>query len=329
MIKEAILKGAQSFDDARKFDEEERAQYMNASEALTCIRKQWYHKHKAETDGPENWGFARRGLHGEVYMVDRIRRTNTPTLFMGDDQVQIIDHELQMSCSPDGLIEAEDGKSWLGVEFKTIDPRTNRSKLPKPEHVAQLQISMAMFEKHREEFPELGSLHISGGLVVYMDASNYNDIVEHPVKLDVNALDKLASRAKRLLGAKTVGRLAREGKTNGGSECKQRCNFNKPCGVQGAADVEVSSTTTSLQVVAYLGAKAEESAAKAKKDALGEDIKAALKSAGKTHDLVDGHTIALTTRVGSVSYAKVVKDHCSNVDLEPYRGSPSESLTVK
>lgn len=329
MIKEAILKGAQSFDDARKFDEEERAQYMNASEALTCIRKQWYNKHKAAADGPENWGFARRGLHGEVYMVDRIRRTNTPTLFMGDDQVQIIDHDLQLSCSPDGLVEAEDGKSWVGVEFKTIDPRTNRSNLPKPEHVAQLQIAMAMFEKHREEFPELGSLPLSGGVISYMDASNYDDITDYPVKLDMHALDKLATRAKRLLSSKTVGRLSREGKTNGGSECKQRCSFNKVCGVDGAAEVEVSSTTTSLQVVAYLGAKAEESAAKAKKDALAEDIKAALKSAGKNRDVVDGHTIALTTRVGSVSYAKVVKDHCPGVDLEPYRGSPSESLTVK
>ena len=44
---------------------------------------------------------------------------------------------------------------------------------------------------------------------------------------------------------------------------------------------------------------------------------------------VDGHTVTLSTRAGSVSYAKVVKDHCPNVDLEPYRGKPSEALTVK
>jgi len=37
-----------------------------------------------------------------------------------------------------------------------------------------------------------------------------------------------------------------------------------------------------------------------------------------------GHKLTKVTREGSISYAKVVKDHCKDVDLEPYKGSPTE-----
>jgi putative phage-type endonuclease len=44
---------------------------------------------------------------------------------------------------------------------------------------------------------------------------------------------------------------------------------------------------------------------------------------GKSDALVCGHKLTLVEKEGAVSYAKVVKEHCANVDLEPYRGKPS------
>lgn len=41
-----------------------------------------------------------------------------------------------------------------------------------------------------------------------------------------------------------------------------------------------------------------------------------------------GRKVTLTERAGSVSYARVVKDHCKDVDLEPYRGKPSRFWRV-
>lgn len=40
--------------------------------------------------------------------------------------------------------------------------------------------------------------------------------------------------------------------------------------------------------------------------------------------LIDGRKFTKVDKQGSVSYARVVKDHCAGVDLEPYRGKPTE-----
>lgn len=45
--------------------------------------------------------------------------------------------------------------------------------------------------------------------------------------------------------------------------------------------------------------------------------------AGGVDAEICGHKLTQVEREGSVSYAKVVKDHCPTVDLEPYRGKPS------
>lgn len=331
MIREAILRGADAYDARRAFDETERAEVMNASEALTCIRKQWYSKNGAEADNPQDWGYARRGSHGERYIVERLRLANVPTLFTGDEQVRIVDEDLQMACTPDGLVQIDD--DWYAAEFKTVDPRTNLSNLPREEHVRQVQIAAAMFEKHKDEFPELGGCSIKGCVLVYMDASNYNAIHEFMVPLKPRILDHLKSRASRLLRTKDAERLPREGKEAGGLECQQRCSFKRVCGVDGAgtstAQGRAGGADMAKQVDEYMLGKSIEQDGKARKDAAAELIKAQLKKIGVSRVEVDGVTVSLSSRAGSVAYTKVVKDHCPGVDLEPYRGAPSEVLTVK
>jgi hypothetical protein len=257
-------------------------------------------------------------------------------LFTGKDQVGIRDDELHISCTPDGLAGAEAMGSkeagWVGVEFKSIDPRANRDYLPKPEHVVQLQIGMAMLEKFREEFPEMGADPILHGTLVYIDASNFNDIIEFHVKLAPKILDRIAPRANRILKATSAARLPREGvETRNKSECKQRCAFNTVCGVDGASTAtgqgKVGAASLRTQITDYLLGKAAEATGKAQKEAAGEQIKSILQK--NPHAVVDGHEVKLSTRAGSVAYAKVVKDHLPNIDLETYRGKPSETLTVK
>lgn len=46
--------------------------------------------------------------------------------------------------------------------------------------------------------------------------------------------------------------------------------------------------------------------------------------AGERDSVVAGHKLTKVKRQGSVSYAKVVKEHAPDVDLEQYRGKPSE-----
>lgn len=336
MLRDAILTGADAIDARGAFDQKVRDAYLNASEAMTCIRKQWYAKNGVAPDGPQDWGYARRGKHGERYMVECLKAANIPMLFAGDEQEQIADDELQISCTPDGLVDGAAlglGDGWVACEFKTIDPRTNLANLPREEHVRQVQIAAAMFDRARDEFEELGDRPIIACRLVYMDASNFNTIREFPVPLKPAILDQLKGRASRVLKATSASRLPREGKESGGAECRQRCSYNGACGVDGAgtstAQGRKGGADMGQQVGAYLIAKAAEDEAKARRAEAGELIKAALKKAGVSSVEVDGHTATLTVKAGSVSYAKVVKDHCPDVDLEPYRGSPVETLTVK
>ena len=334
MIKQAILRGADAFDAARKFDTSERAAFMNASEAETCIRKQWYSKHEPEAGEEQSWGYARRGLHGELYMVERLRLANVNVIFGGEDQVSIKDDDLRISATPDGLVWDDDHKGWIACEFKTIDPRTNRSKLPSKAHTSQVQIGAALFEKHREEFPELGDHPILGCRLIYMDASNYNDVLEFVIPVAPKILDRLKSRANRILDSRLAGSLPREGKeTPFQSECKQRCSFNAVCNVAGAGSSTGMGKTgagdLSTQRLTYLTAKETAAEAKQQQDSAAEQIKAIMAREGMSSIAVDDGVVKLAVRPGSVSYAKVVKECLPDIDLGPYTGNPSETLTVK
>ena len=334
-IKAAILRGADVVDARKKFDPEERAKYLNASEALTCIRKQWYSRNGAEADGPQNWGFARRGSHAEDYIVDRLRAANVPMCFTGEDQIGLRDDERGLSCTPDGLVwDMDNDDGWIAVEFKSFDPRSNNSKFPKIEHVMQLQIGMAMLDEASDDLHEMNGKPIKAGKVVYINASDFNDVLEFPVRRADAAVDRLQRRSRRLRECTDPSALPREGvETPFKAECKQRCNFNTVCGVAGAGTStgqgRKDAGDITAQVSAYAEAKTRLSTAKAEQDKAGEQIKALLKKQSLASLEVDGQQVTLSSRAGSVSYAKVVKAHCPDVDLEPYRGAPSEVLTIK
>tara|TARA_R110000796_G_scaffold35622_4_gene91413 strand:+ start:7121 stop:8134 length:1014 start_codon:yes stop_codon:yes gene_type:complete len=334
-VADLIRKGADAVDARKKFDPEVRRQYMNASEAMTCIRKQWYAKNMPGEAGEQDWGYARRGNAGEDYIVSRLRAANVPMQFTGDEQLGLRDDERHLSSTPDGLIwDVENDDGWIAVEFKTIDPRVNRAYLPKSEHITQVQLGAAMMADMGDNLPELGNSQIKGCKVVYMDASNFNDITEFDLPCDPDIMDRLEKRAATLLKATSAEHLPREGvETRGKSECKQRCAFTEICGVAGAgismrAAAQSAHDLTS-QVREFVAAKDAEATAKMRKDTAGEQLKSLLQHEGVSALDVDGHSVKLTSRQGSVSYAKVVKDHCQGVDLEPYRGASVEMLTVK
>ena len=54
-----------------------------------------------------------------------------------------------------------------------------------------------------------------------------------------------------------------------------------------------------------------------------------IKQADGAKSKIGGINVYPVKKEGSVSYAKVVKEHCKGVDLEPYRGKPSSYWVVK
>ena len=326
-MQELIIIGSDA-NDAGRFDQKKRDQYLNGSEALSCIRKQWYAKNGAAKE-PENWGFARRGTHGEKFLVDSLLAANVPLRFTGEDQLSLQDEKRKISSTPDGIIQYDD--VWIVPEFKTIDPRTNKGNLPKPAHVAQLEIAMELIAGQIDR--PAGIIAIKG-VLIYMDASNYHDIVEVPVARNPAILDQMAKRASKVLRTKDVGNLDREGKRNGGNECRSMCPFRDVCGVHAekAVDRKRANRGSSLDgsAIRYMALKDQEAGIKVEKATLQEDIKSGLAQRGTNKVMVGSISVSMSIIKGRLSLDKRAVA-AAGIDLSPFEkiGNPSERLLVE
>ena len=327
-LKEALLRGAEIYDAEHRFDEKYRAQFMNASEAAGCIRRQWYAKKGALGD-EQSWGYARRGSHMEEYMVDRLLRANVPLVDVLDKQRAFADKKLGISATSDGRIEwaEEDGTLRIvAVEFKSFDPRKNTSKFPTPAHVTQLQIGM--------ELMRLEGIEVSEGVIMYQNASDYDDIHEIDVgRMPAAEWTRWQNRAKKILRSKSADNLDREGKRTG--DCKY-CPFTKVCGVKatgnGGGGRTRSNRGSNLDeaIRRFAVVKDEMEELKAQESELKEDIKSELHKRKTNETQVGDYLVRLTQVQGRASLdKKAVK--AAGIDLSPFEkiGNPSERLTVE
>jgi CRISPR/Cas system-associated exonuclease Cas4 (RecB family) len=255
-IRELVIRGSDILEEG-KFDEAERRKWFNASEAMTCIRKQWYSKNGAPKE-PEMWGFARRGIHGEKFLVESLIAANVPLTMTGKEQETWKDKKRQISATPDGIIKYD--TEWIVPEFKTIDPRTNRSNLPRVKDIVQNELGMALIDQNIDR-PDGVTLR---GLVIYMDASNYFDILQFDVPFNKNILDTMARKAQKIFRTKDVSNLDREGKRAGGKECKTMCPYNEVCGVhtETAVDRKRANRGSNLAPFESIGQPSERLAVK-------------------------------------------------------------------
>lgn len=322
-IKEQVDFGRTAIENRHVWDVD-RTKYMNASEADSCIRRQWYDKRDTPKDAID-WGYARRGSHGEKYIVESLRASNLPLEFAGEDQKSFADRETMISATPDGVALLDDERYQF--EFKTIDPRTNRDKLPRSNHVTQLRLGMALLNKlYYRKKP------IKAGVLVYMDASNYNDITQHIITPEPKILERYAQRAKSILKIRSADTLDREGKATG--ECKL-CPYKQVCGVDFAPRPTQQSrgnrgSALDAFVQNYQAAKDAEDVAKQQKAAAGEAIKQELINRSTTSLIVGPYQLEVKTVKGRRSLNKKLVEQ-AGIDLSPFEteGAPSERLEVK
>lgn len=328
----SVMRGMDVVEARDGLDHVERAKWLNASEAGTCIRKQWYAAHQPETADRDERGYARRGHAGEVYMVNALRAANVPLLFAGEDQVNLQDPSSRSSGTPDGVLDWD--KAWEPLDLKTKDPRFNMSNLPKTHHVVQMKINMELIRKHL--LPD--GVALKGGWLIYMDASNFDDITQFWIEAEPGFLEAYAEkRARKKLRTKNVDRLDREGKTAGGKECRNECDFRIVCGV---TEVEASPRRRGNRgskfegiVMDYADADTKEKAGKDRKTELKEMILAELKRK-KTDEIVVGDFTVSVTRRASSSFDKkgaFAAAEKKGLDLSAFNkpGAGSVSLSVK
>ena len=317
-MKNLIMQGRSAIE-ARHDWGFDRTEFLNSSEAGDCIRKIWYGKHTPEAAEEQDWGFARRGSHGESYVTDSLAANNSVALDMiGDNQLSLQDKKRRLSATPDGVIKIDDG-DWEGLEIKTIDPRTNLRNLPKTNHLIQFKIAMALVNQETD-------YTVTQGRLLYMDASNFNAIQEFKIGVDDGILDSYAKKAKRVFTAPSADGLDREGKRDGG--CKF-CSFTEVCGVSAAPRKRVTGGASG-SAVRYVAIKDQMDTLKAEQDNLKEDLKGELALRGTDKLIAGDIEVSISQAKGRASLNRkaVAK---AGIDLSPFEtvGAPSERLTVQ
>lgn len=117
------------------------------------------------------------------------------------------------------------------VEMKSIDSRVSVSKLPKDNHVDQVNLAMGLV---RDTVFEDGEVYAPNyALLVYVDASNYGVVHVFVVAFDAEGYRGQLLRAKSIMqavgaGPAAVETLRPEGKIAGGGDCRY-CAFSKRC----------------------------------------------------------------------------------------------------
>ena len=199
----------------------DRSQTLGGSEVGQCIRKSFFDKNGYTLDEgyTQNRGYFARGHNVEDWATS----TTAANLsdgelyqYIGDDQITLVDG--RVSVTPDGLFTSTDGTE-TAVELKSTDPRTNLDK-PKAQHVLQNQLQIELFHKLTDHRP-------TSGVIVYVDASDYNHIVEHPVERDPSVLDAAHTRANLVFDTKDPMDLMPEGAWD--DECRY-CGYTQACG---------------------------------------------------------------------------------------------------
>ena len=209
-----------------------REKLVGASEVGLCLRRIKFAK--VVTMPPEGWGATQRGTNFEMnYWVPAMRKHYGKNLLYSGSQQRSLIHG-QLRATPDGLLihQKRNALKDLGVDdigpsgeivldCKTIDPRINLST-PKPEHEFQIQVQMALFNittRHRPRY----------GVLSYVNASFFDDVVEFAVKYDPAVYEQARSRAAQVLKPKILPLdLPPEGWIAGGKECNW-CPFAAPC----------------------------------------------------------------------------------------------------
>lgn len=201
MLTELIKQGAERIPATKfiRYDNGQdvvRENFMTSSQAHDCPRKIFLDRSNSsavKTALEENWGILSRGTTAEDFIVKCIRHSPTKHRFkyLGKDQVTFISGN--RAGTPDGLMYLSPNFDVVRVlEFKCIDPRLNKSNLPKPEHVTQVIQNISLVRAALGDSVEVSSV----AHLIYVNAADYGDITEIKVLYDRDVDNDLVAKAQ-------------------------------------------------------------------------------------------------------------------------------------
>lgn len=216
----------------------DRSQSVGASEAFGCMRKSWFSKHgeAQDTDYENRWGALQRGDLIENYFVEPATSWFLQNLYgdarliWGGKKQRTLIHK-RLSATPDGLvvgasddalarygIESLGGTGCFNFEVKSIDPRVNL-KEEKSVHRGQTIVQMGLTRMKTRYKPNYA-------VIVYVDASFFDDIDVFIVPYDQRVFEVAQARAESVFTIKNPAEIMPEGKIDGVCEY---CPFKSAC----------------------------------------------------------------------------------------------------
>ena len=331
----------------RGFARATREGTVGASEVGLCARKTWYGKHRAEHDHGyiEGWGAAKRGTTFEKkFFVPALRKHyGESLLFTGAQQKRLVDKYL--SATPDGILVNQKRDLLAGmmvpdigpskcvaIECKTIDPRINLSE-PKGEHTFQVHTQLGLLNKLTKYKPRFGVL-------IYTNASFFDDTIEFVVEFDPAVFAQAEHRAKLIMQADSAADLKPEGWIDGGAECNY-CPYAKACRVLRGGVPDNEKVADDPQFIAELidlatqerAAHGIVASATAEHRGWQEKIKSRLREQGLRFVKTREMSVSWSAVKGRPSYdmpAIKAAALAAGVDLQQYEtvGEPSDRLLV-
>lgn len=229
----------------------DRSKTMGASEAFGCLRKAWFAKNGGEKnpDYKESWGALQRGDLIEQHFAEPAVKWflenyfyDTRLIWGGDNQQTLKAPDAPLTATPDGLvIDADDdalalygvpslgGTGCFNFEIKSIDPRVNLRE-EKSIHRGQTMVQMGITQETTQYKPMYA-------VIVYIDASFFDDIEVFVVPFDQKTYEAAKTRARSVYTIERASDIFPEGKVEGGCDY---CPYTSACAKATAAATPTS-----------------------------------------------------------------------------------------
>lgn len=240
-IREMILAARRSDKATRPFPSgvaagDDRAGYLNASEAGRCTRWLWYAKHNVaagDTDPP--YGIFDRG-HGfehwlVTYLSAAVAGVGGRLLYAGVQQKRLTAPAFRLAGTPDGLIEWGD-RSETVLETKSHGSSSNYDNGPSEMHVRQAELNIELFHETTAHRPD-------DAIIVYGLAEDYFRLAMHRVERRPAVFIEMLGKAAAAFDALSAAETTAEGAVT--RQCVI-CPYRNRCAAAAAAVIPAAGT---------------------------------------------------------------------------------------
>jgi hypothetical protein len=211
-IREMIIEARRSEAAARPFPSgaaasDDRAGFLNASEAGRCTRWSWYEKHGVAGEIRNPYGVFDRGHGAELwsttYLAAGLKSVGGRLLYTGAEQKRLMLPDFRLAGTPDGLIEWND-KSESVLEVKSHGTAQNYDAGPSEMHVRQAELNIELFHEVTAHRPE-------DAIILYVLAEDYFRLALHRVERRPAVFVEMLGKAAAAFDANSAAEVTAEG----------------------------------------------------------------------------------------------------------------------